>query len=79
MLEKYIGDPHRRWKYVMRVKRGLVNTEEPGGFYKDQVYLRGAMDILRNRKKFDVEDLYCGKIALADLLLINNELKRVKL
>ena len=24
-----------RWKYVMRVKRGITNTAEHGGFYKD--------------------------------------------
>ena len=25
-LEKYIQSPERRWKYVMRVKRGLTDT-----------------------------------------------------
>jgi hypothetical protein len=63
----------------MRVKRGLQNTEEIGGFCKDQVYLRGAIDILSNRKKINFEDLYCGKISLADVLLINNDIKKVKL
>lgn len=45
-LEKYIQDPDRRWKYVLRVKRGLNDTSQPGGFYKDQCYLRGAYTIL---------------------------------
>eukprot|EP00347_Sterkiella_histriomuscorum_P022540 403338105 len=77
-LEKFIQDPHRRWKYVMRVKRGLQNSQEPGGFYKDQVYLRGAVDILKNRKNLNFEDLYAGKIALDDVLLISNDIKKIK-
>ena len=58
----------RRWKYVMRVKRGLINTSESGGFYKDQVYLKGAIAILRNRKLINFEGLYCGKLSLNDVL-----------
>jgi hypothetical protein len=34
-IQKYIDDKHSRWKFVMRVKRGLMDTAEPGGFYKD--------------------------------------------
>jgi len=34
-LEKYVDDPHSRWKYVVRVKRGLTDTSEKGGLYKD--------------------------------------------
>ena len=34
-LEKYIQNPDRRWKFVMRVKRGLIDTSQPGGFFKD--------------------------------------------
>ena len=54
----------------MRVKRGLINTEEPGGFYKDQVYLKGAVDILKNRDKVGDKwpDLYSGRLALEDVL-----------
>jgi hypothetical protein len=33
----------------MRVKRGIVDTSLPGGFYKDKVYLKGAIEILKNR------------------------------
>ena len=48
-LEKYIDNPRRRWKCVVRVKRGIADTGEPGGLYKDQVYLEGAIQILRER------------------------------
>jgi hypothetical protein len=42
-LEKYIDNPKRRWKCVVRVKRGITDTGEIGGLYKDQVYLEGAI------------------------------------
>lgn len=34
-LEKFIDNPRRRFKCVLRVKRGLTDTSEPGGLYKD--------------------------------------------
>jgi len=34
-LEKYIDNARRRWKCVVRVKRGIQDTGEPGGLYKD--------------------------------------------
>jgi hypothetical protein len=34
-ISKYIDDKYSRWKYVLRVKRGLMDTSEPGGLYKD--------------------------------------------
>ena len=34
-LEKYVDNPIKRWKYVLRVKRGLSDTSQPGGLYKD--------------------------------------------
>ncbi len=46
-LEKYIDNPRRRFKCVTRVKRGIIDTIEPGGLYKDQVYLEGAIQILQ--------------------------------
>jgi hypothetical protein len=39
--------------YVVRVKRGMQDTGENGGLYKDQVYLEGAVKILRERKIID--------------------------
>lgn len=34
-IEKFIDDKMSRWKFVLRVKRGLTDTAEPGGLYKD--------------------------------------------
>lgn len=49
------------------MKRGIVDTGEPGGLYKDQVYLEGAIQILRERSAIDFIGLYCGKLSLEDL------------
>lgn len=65
-LEKYIDNPIRRFKEALRVKRGLEDTSKPGGCYKDQVYLAGAIKILKARWKIDFKELYAGKIALED-------------
>ena len=34
-LEKYVDNSKRRFKTVLRVKRGIIDTSEPGGLYKD--------------------------------------------
>lgn len=49
-LEKYVDNSRLRYRYVLRVKRGLSDTSKPGGLYKDQVYLEGALKLLEHRK-----------------------------
>ena len=49
-LEHIIQDPNKRWKECVRVKRGLSDTSQLGGMYKDQIYLSGAIKILKIRK-----------------------------
>lgn len=66
-IKKYIDEKHSRWKFVLRVKRGLMDTSEPGGLYKDQVYLEGAVNILRERRTLDFHGLCCGKISMEDM------------
>lgn len=65
-LEKYIDKPQMRWKYCIRVKRGLTDTSKKGGLYKDSVYLEGAIKVLMRRKTLDFKMLMCGKISLDD-------------
>lgn len=65
-LEKYIDNPLKRWRQCVRVKRGRVLTAEPGGCYKDQVYLTGACDILTHRREIDFMTLIAGKLTLED-------------
>jgi len=52
-VAKYVDNPKQRYRYVLRVKRGLADTSKPGGLYKDQVYLEGAMQLLQHRKEID--------------------------
>jgi hypothetical protein len=66
-LEKYVDSPMARWKFVLRVKRGLTDTSMKGGLYKDKVYLEGAVRVLSLRKHLNFKALMCGKISLDDL------------
>lgn len=66
-IGKYIDDLNSRWRFCLRVKRGLTDTSEPGGLYKDQVYLEGAVAILSERKTLDFHGLCCGKISIEDM------------
>lgn len=66
-LEQFLGDStDERWDYCVRAKRGLLDTSQPGGFVKDQMYLTGAMEILDQRHRIDFEALYLGKLSVAD-------------
>ena len=70
-LEKYVGDPERRWIYCLRVKRGQEDTRYPYSFWKDQVYLKGSMELLKRRAEIDFPLLYSGKVALEDLPIVS--------
>lgn len=66
-LEQFLGDStEERWDYCVRAKRGLLDTSQPGGFIKDQMYLTGAMEILENRHRIDFDALYIGKLSVVD-------------
>jgi hypothetical protein len=66
-LEKYVDNPKQRYKYVLRVKRGLADTSQPGGLYKDQVYLEGALKLLEKRNEVDWHAFYSAKLNIEDL------------
>lgn len=66
-LEQFFGNStDERWDYCVRAKRGLLDTSQPGGFVKDQMYLTGAMEILEQRHRIDFEALYIGKLSVVD-------------
>ena len=65
-LAKYVNDPYVRFKQVVRGKRGLEDTSQPGGCYKDQVYLPGAIKVLEARHSIDFFTLIAGKLSLED-------------
>jgi len=65
-LERFVPDKIERWKECVKVKRGLTDTSALSGMYKDQVYLKGAIEILVNRNNIDFVTLYAGKLSLQD-------------
>lgn len=66
-IAKYVDNRVARWRFTLRLKRGLIETSEPGGLYKDQCYLEGAVMFLQNRHEIDIIGLFTGKISLEDL------------
>ncbi len=44
----------------------MVQTHLPQGFYKDQVYFIGAIQILQHRHSIDFVQLHSVKLSLAD-------------
>jgi len=54
---------------TLRVKRGVCDTSQPGGFTKDLVYWEGywlVADYLRD-PAHDIKDLYWGKVGIEEL------------
>ncbi len=68
-LAQFVEDPEYRFRMCVRVKRGCADSGLPGAFCKDQIYLQGALDLLRHRKTIDFRALYVGKIDYRDLEL----------
>ena len=66
-LEKYVDSPKLRYKFVLRIKRSLSDTSQPGGLYKDQVYLEGAVILLQSRNEINWQAYYSAKINIEDL------------
>src|SRR5258708_610665 len=68
-LKPYVDDRERRFKIVLRAKRGQADTSQPGGYTKDQVYLRGVVQVWEwlQENDFNVKDLYIGKVGLSDV------------
>lgn len=68
-ISKYINDSDA-FDIVMRIKRGLVDTGQIGGFTKDQVYLSGLRKI--ELQPIDtIRKLFIGKVGLNDLDVVN--------
>lgn len=63
--------PERAWRNALKVKRGLEDTSEPGGFTKDFLYYKGYKDIKQFAEQGDlIKDLYRGKFNLKDLEIV---------
>ena len=59
-------DAERLWTTCMRCKRGLEDTGAPGGYYKDQANLRGAVRLLAARREIDFTLLHCVRVSIED-------------
>ncbi|CAG11665.1 unnamed protein product [Tetraodon nigroviridis] len=67
-LGRFVQDPHTRWDYCVRAKRGQSDTAQPGCFSKDQMYLDGLLRILRHRDSIDFPLLVAlGKVSFDDV------------
>jgi uncharacterized protein (TIGR02421 family) len=55
---------------VARVKRGLINTEQFGGFTKDQIYFRGYLEV-KYLPLDKMRKLFLGKIGIEHLDIID--------
>ncbi|XP_060074501.1 putative tyrosine carboxypeptidase MATCAP2 [Ylistrum balloti] len=67
-LGRFVNDQHVRWDYCIRAKRGQIDTSTPGAFSKDQVYLSGALQILKYRRQIDFQMMMrLGKVAYQDI------------
>ncbi|MFC1810776.1 tyrosine/phenylalanine carboxypeptidase domain-containing protein [Patescibacteria group bacterium] len=65
--------PERAWRTAVKVKRGLEDTKEPGGFTKDFLYYKGYKQIKEFVAKGGmIKDLYRGKFNADDVALILN-------
>ena len=56
-LERYVASPDSRWRHVMRVKRGLRDSDAHGGYGNDQCYFEGKDaayhgDVIRADSRF---------------------------
>jgi hypothetical protein len=67
-LGQYIGadDYERLWTICVRVKRGMSDTGQPGGYYKDGSNFVGAIRLLRARKAIDFRLLHCVRTSIED-------------
>jgi len=71
LVEELGYDQSKALNKTIDIKRGLTNTEEPGGFTKGVVYYRGLRAIEQYLMQGgDLIKLFIGKIALEDLDLI---------
>ena len=66
-ISKFI-EPTQAYAITLRVKRGLANTSQPGGFTKDYLYLSGWRKLKKYKEEGgDIKKLYVGKISLNDI------------
>lgn len=66
-METYISSPEARWRHVTRVKRGISDPHEIGGYSRDQCYFEGAIEILEKIDEIDFKVLMSGKLCIDEI------------
>lgn len=68
-LSQYNSDMDQIFDIVTRAKRGFKDTKQIGGHLKDQVYLKGFIDVSHHLSHYpkDYTLIMCGKVSLAML------------
>ncbi|MGM5479922.1 MAG: tyrosine/phenylalanine carboxypeptidase domain-containing protein [Nanobdellota archaeon] len=70
-IRPFIQSEYKTFLLSARVKRGLGDTSQPGGYLKDHAYLKGKLLLDEFvRKKGSINDLYSGKIGVKDVWLV---------
>lgn len=66
----YMRSENKAFDLVARVKRGLGDTTQAGGWLKDQVYFAGLVK-MKQLSRSMIEKLFIGKISLEQLALVD--------
>ncbi|PIR61763.1 MAG: hypothetical protein COY81_00510 [Candidatus Pacebacteria bacterium CG_4_10_14_0_8_um_filter_43_12] len=68
-LGNYVQDQNRRWGMAVRLKRGMEDTSQPGGYTKDLTYFEGMFEVAAwlDKNNYNLSPLYLGKLAVADV------------
>lgn len=66
-LACYMPDPWRRYLFVVRIKRGVIDQSSGGGNGKVQSYFEGAVEILKQWHTLDLRLLYAGRLTLSEM------------
>ena len=78
-LNRYLKDNEERlWYICMRVKRGVEDTSQKKGFYKDQSTLSGALRLLAMRNIINFKDLHLAKCSIEELVLATPFISNLK-
>uniref|UniRef100_A0A7S3UW10 Uncharacterized protein n=1 Tax=Heterosigma akashiwo TaxID=2829 RepID=A0A7S3UW10_HETAK len=63
-LAAYVRSPAQRYWLCVRVKKGILDPEQPGSVGKSQIYLEGAVEILKKLRSIDFRLMYSGKVSV---------------
>ncbi|MEI7961814.1 MAG: tyrosine/phenylalanine carboxypeptidase domain-containing protein [archaeon] len=70
-MNKYF-DEENSFRLTLRAKRGILDQSKGGAFFKDALYFKGMLHVEKFLKTHEVKELYFGKYAIEDILLVKN-------